>query len=166
MREAYLVNNSQSIASIPLYEKVPVVRLGRAFQKVQFKQLVPGEEFPVGTDISVAKKKYYSQFKPIMVELKFRNAIQVKEEAKIEPSEEEVNAQVPAEEPAQTPVEGKVEEPTETTVETPDVAYDEATLMKKRQGELIEIAASLGIEATTQNSKAEITKMILEKVLG
>ena len=49
---------------------------------------------------------------------------------------------------------------------TNEEAYNEADLKKKRQAELLEIAAGLGIEATTQNSKAEIISMILEKTLG
>lgn len=137
MREAYLVNNSQSVVSIPLYEKVQIEFRGRTVQKVQFKKLVPGEEFKLGFDISVAKKKYYSQFKSILVDLKFRD------------------------------VEGKVEnnDASQTSVETEvsEEAFDEAALMKKRQAELLQIAADLGIEATAQNSKAEIAKMILEK---
>jgi hypothetical protein len=148
MREAYLVNNSQSITSIPLYETSPAVVNGRTVQRTQYKTLVPGQILPVGLDISAEKKKYYSQFRPILVELRFR---QVQEAPKIE--------EPVAENEESMTVEPVVEE---TTVEV----YDKVGLMKMRQSDLIKIAASMGLEATTQDSKATITSMILEKQVG
>lgn len=151
MREAYLINNSQSIVSVPLFEKVPATLRGRTVNKVQFKKLVPGEEYPVGTDISIAKKKYYSQFKSVLVDLMFRDAVTPKVETPSDETHDEV----------ETPTQDEIKTETgETEV------YTEADLMKKRQAELLDIAKSMDIEASTQNSKAEITKMILEKVLG
>lgn len=147
MREAYLVNNSQSIASIPLYERRPVTVRGRTVQGIQYKKLVPNEEFVLGVNISAEKKAHYQQFKSIMIELKFREAKPV----------------IPTDE---NPNDGEVEDKKESEDKRPEVVYNEESLMKMRQAELITIAEGLGLEATTQNSKAEITKMILEKSVG
>lgn len=154
MREAYLLNRSQSEVSIPLYDKVPVNVRGRIVNKTEFVMLKPGQEHVVGTDLPVAKKKYYSQFSRVLVDLKFRDKdFDKPAESQEGDGNQGNNQENPPEET------DSAEKPAEDT-------YTEKSLMAMRQADLIEIAAKMGIEATKDNSKAQITTWILEKQKG